>query len=156
MQKHLLEGYEDRLQKQRDAEHRRHRNEPFGAGGAIAQHQCRTQERRERNENQHAVDGGVTAESVFLQADSKGTGIKSPDNLGFGGDMNSSAFISVDVDDDLVAAQRVEALDPGRGRRLQLAPVPGGPVVVEDDLPVEVFEARHPVCDPIGGSARRR
>ena len=49
----------------------------------------------------------------------------------------------VEVDHDLVAAQRVEPLDPvGRGR-LELAAVPGVAVVVEDDLSVQVFEAGH-------------
>jgi hypothetical protein len=32
---------------------------------------------------------------------------------------------------------------PGAGRHRQLAPVPGVAVVVEDDLPVEVFETGH-------------
>ena len=45
--------------------------------------------------------------------------------------------------DDLVAAQRVEALDPVGRRGLQLAPVPGGAVVVEDDLAVQLFEVGH-------------
>ena len=45
----------------------------------------------------------------------------------------------------LVAAQRVEALQlPGGGDR-QLTAVPGGAVVVENDLPVQVLEAGHGV-----------
>jgi hypothetical protein len=51
--------------------------------------------------------------------------------------------VQVDVEDDLVAAERVESLDPPGRRGGQLAPVPRVAVVVEDDLPVEVFEAGH-------------
>src|SRR5690606_759588 len=48
-------------------------------------------------------------------------------------------------------AQGVEALDPGGGRAGQLPAVPRRAVVVEDDLSVQVFEARHAGGDPTGG-----
>src|SRR4030095_15665466 len=49
----------------------------------------------------------------------------------------------VEVQDDLVSAQRVEPLDAvGRVDR-QPAAGPPAAVVVEDDLPVEVFEVGH-------------
>ena len=51
--------------------------------------------------------------------------------------------VDVDVDHDLVAAERVEPLGPGGRGRFQLAAVPGAAVVVEDDLAVEVFESGH-------------
>src|SRR5262249_60500343 len=46
-------------------------------------------------------------------------------------------------DDGRVAAQRIEALGLRRRRDRELAAVPGGAVVVEDDLSIEVFEAGH-------------
>ena len=57
-------------------------------------------------------------------------------------EVGQRAVLDHDGDHDLVAAQRVEALDPVGGGRVQLAPVPGRAVVVEDDLAVQVFEAR--------------
>ena len=63
---------------------------------------------------------------------------------------DDAVVVDVEVDDDLVAAQRVEALDPVGRRRVELAPVPRVAVVVEDDLAVEVFEAGHRSVDPDG------
>ena len=58
-------------------------------------------------------------------------------------DVGHGVAVDVDVEDDLVAAQRVEPLElAGRGHR-QLTAVPGGAVVVENDLPVQVLEASH-------------
>ena len=51
--------------------------------------------------------------------------------------------VDLDVEDDLVAAQGVEALDLVGGRNGELAPVTRRAVVVEDDLSVEVFESGH-------------
>ena len=58
-------------------------------------------------------------------------------------DVGHRAVLDLEVDDDLVAAQRVEPLGPVRRRDGQLAPVAGAAVVVEDDLAVEVFETGH-------------
>ena len=71
-------------------------------------------------------------------------------------DVGDHAVVDVEVDDDLVAAERVEALDPRGRRRLELAPVPRGAVVVEDDLSVEVFEAGHAGGDPTGGQRAKK
>jgi hypothetical protein len=57
--------------------------------------------------------------------------------------VGDPAVLDVEEDDDLVAAQRVEALDAVRGWHRQLTAVPRVAVVVEDDLPVEVFEPWH-------------
>src|SRR5439155_27280303 len=57
-------------------------------------------------------------------------------------DVADGAVVAdLEVDDDLVAAEGVEALDPSGGRHRQLTSVPGAAVVVEDDLSVEVFES---------------
>jgi len=48
-----------------------------------------------------------------------------------------------EVQRDLVAAQRIVALDNGRRRRLDLPTVTRIAIVVEDDLSVEVVESRH-------------
>ena len=53
-----------------------------------------------------------------------------------------------EADHHLVTAQGVEALDPVGRRRLELAPVPGRAVVVEDDLPVQIFEVGHRPAGP--------
>src|SRR5918993_5692227 len=52
-------------------------------------------------------------------------------------------LVEQEVDRDLVTAQRVVAVGLDRRRCVQLATVPGRAVVIEDDLAVEVFEARH-------------
>ena len=53
------------------------------------------------------------------------------------------AVLDQEADDDLIAAERVEALHPvGRGG-FELAPVTRRAVVVEDDLPVEIVEVAH-------------
>jgi hypothetical protein len=54
---------------------------------------------------------------------------------------DQTAVVDLDVDDDLVTAEGVEALGAVGRRGRQLTPVPGAAVVVEDDLTVEVFEA---------------
>src|SRR5690606_12760457 len=64
-------------------------------------------------------------------------------------DVLHPVVLDVEVEDDLVAAERVEALDPHGRRRRELATVPRVAVVVEDDLAVEVFEAGHAKGDPI-------
>ena len=56
---------------------------------------------------------------------------------------DGAAVADLEVDDDLVAAEGVEALDSAGGRHRQLTSVPGAAVVVEDDLSVEVFESGH-------------
>src|SRR3546814_19698579 len=62
--------------------------------------------------------------------------------------------LEVDVDDDLIAAERVDALDAVRRRRRQLATVPRRAVVVEDDLSVKVFESGHVLAIlPLGALA---
>src|SRR3546814_21055518 len=58
----------------------------------------------------------------------------------FRSDVLHDIALEVDVDDDLIAAERVEALDAVRRRRRQLATVPRRAVVVEDALSVKVFE----------------
>ena len=55
-------------------------------------------------------------------------------------DVVEHAVFDIEVDDDLVAAERVETLDPVRGRGGQLTAVTRGAVVIEDDFAVEVFE----------------
>ncbi len=62
--------------------------------------------------------------------------------------------IDVEVEHDLVTAQGIETFDLVRGGRFELAAVSGRAVVVEDDLPVEVFEAGHRV-DPTSLLARQ-
>ena len=66
-------------------------------------------------------------------------------DVGHHGVVALGGVVELQVDDDLVAAQRVEALGPCGGRHLQLPAVPRAAVVVEDDLSVEVFEVRHAV-----------
>ncbi len=56
---------------------------------------------------------------------------------------HDALVVDVQVEHDLVAAQRVEAFDAMGGGNLQLAAVAGAAVVVEDDLAVEVFEVGH-------------
>src|ERR1700730_5887055 len=58
-----------------------------------------------------------------------------------------AVVVDVEIQHDLVAAQRIEAFDLVRGRDRELAPIPRRTVVIEDDLPVEVFEPGH-VSDP--------
>jgi hypothetical protein len=48
--------------------------------------------------------------------------------------------IDLDIDHDLVPAQGIEPLGPVGRWRLELTPVPGAPIVVEDYLSVEIFE----------------
>jgi hypothetical protein len=51
--------------------------------------------------------------------------------------------VDLEVHDDLITAERIEPLDPVRGWDRQLATVPWRAVMIQDDLPVEVFEAGH-------------
>jgi len=53
------------------------------------------------------------------------------------------AVVHFEVNDDLVATERIESLHAVRGRYGQFAAVAWRTVVVEDDLPVKVFEACH-------------
>src|SRR3546814_4355802 len=72
----------------------------------------------------------------------------------FRSDVLHDIALEVDVDDDLIAAVRVEALDAVRRRRRQLATVPRRAVVVEDDLSVKVFESGHVLAIlPLGALA---
>ena len=74
-------------------------------------------------------------------------------------DVGDDAVVDVEVDDDLVAAQRVEALGAVGRRHLGSGvspPVPRVAVVVEDDLAVEVFEAGHRSGPSSGGEEARR
>src|SRR5438067_2006190 len=72
------------------------------------------------------------------------------DGAALAGDLDvgdDAAVADVEVDHDLVAAEGVEAFHPAGGGRGQLAAVAGVAVVIEDDLSVEVFEARHRSVD---------
>ena len=74
-------------------------------------------------------------------------------------DVGDHAVGDVEVDLDLVAAQRVVA-DGVRGRRRQLAAVARAAVVIEDDLAVQVFQAGHRMAfrsepEDIGGAVER-
>src|SRR5690606_13281261 len=68
-------------------------------------------------------------------------------------DVPDHVAVHLHVHDDLVAAERVEPLDPGGRGRGQLTAVPGRAVVVEDDLAIEVFEAWHACRILPGGGA---
>src|ERR1039458_1258722 len=58
-------------------------------------------------------------------------------------EIRKLAVFDQKAEDALVAAQRVEALDPMGWRRFELAPVTGRAVVVKDDLAIEIVEVAH-------------
>src|SRR5690606_20172352 len=72
--------------------------------------------------------------------------------LSFDGDLRHFPILEAEVDVDLVTAQRVHPLC-GRLRVVETTPVPGVPVMVEDDLAVELFECHQPT--PNGSPALR-